>query len=574
MLVPFQARKLRRAMVLWINRRWLFERQFDLTQDDTVRRVHDWLLDEFAYAVPQSSDPPTAFTSKTKILHADRYGSSTGRSPHGGSGRVATIGAFQAKGIGVTPLAGPGGEHGHSHGCCSIEEAIREAIFSEIAAAEFPHGAVPVVAILATDLMFPNPGPTRRAIVIRPAVLRIAHAERAPMFRKSVTGFRNSQIDDATRTRDVVQRWIKRPLIGLSELVTHVAEQVAFGQVHRMFSGGYFSSNLTADGSILDYGGMRALPNWGKARNLDGVVGFGEEMMIVNKVIESLGFYFNKYRSKQSAVAPSGAALRSRAQEAHARAFARECLRMWNLDQHASPALISAVVQPLRRHFSLQQTHEVNYKHGESNRIGWLYDEPTQAAESQTLSLISAALRQHFAEFPDGERRCRRAWLTADRYLMPRKGLERETLKARIEQLLSARPIEDGGPERVGELIRTTVASGRRHWPRVPCDLTVLAQVSSDGSAALLCEEFAGGRLVYWLEGLCVQDKRIVFDEELPMGRASDVGAHTAHGHWTARLSATEASDLRWLNLPRMAITYGTHPTFVRLSVGSGGYRS
>jgi len=566
MLVPFQARQLRSATVLWINRRWFLERKFDLTQDDTARRIHDWLLGEFAYAIPQPGDPQTAFTNKTKVLHADRYGSSTGRSPHGGSGRVATIGAFQAKGIGATPLVGPGGERGHSHGCCSIEEAIREAIYSEVAAAEFPHGAVPVVAILATTLIFPNPGPTQGAIVIRPAVLRIAHTERAPMFKKSVTGYHNSQMDDATRTRDVVQKWIKQSLIGLSELVTRVAEQVAFGQVHRMFSGGYFSSNLTADGAIMDYGGMRALPNWGNARNLDGVVGFGEEMMIVNKVIESLSFYFNKYRPRESAVALSGTVLRGRAEEAHVRAFARECLRMWNFDLDASPAVISAVVQPLRRYFSWQQTHEVNYKHGESNRFGWLHDKSTKGVESQTLNTISAALRHYFAAFPDGDERCRRSWITADRFLMPRQGLDREALKVRIEKSLSAHNVQAGALEWVGEFIRTTVASGRRYWPRLPNDLIVLGQASYDGSTALMCEEFTGRRRVYWLEGPRVRDKCVLFDSELPASCASDFAAPAASGYWTARLPAANPADFRWLKLPTMAVIYADHPTFSRLS--------
>jgi hypothetical protein len=40
----------------------------------------------------------------------------------------------------------------------------------------------------------------------------------------------------------VIQRWIKDAVIGLPELVVRIAEQVAFGQVHRMFSGGYFSA--------------------------------------------------------------------------------------------------------------------------------------------------------------------------------------------------------------------------------------------------------------------------------------------------------------------------------------------
>src|SRR5262249_51128628 len=140
---------------------------------------------------------------------------------------------------------------------------------------------------------------------VRPAIARIAHAERAPLFLHSLTGYSNSQLDDARRTRDVVQRWstrgtgrgpVDQAMPELPELVSRIAEQVAFGQVHRLFSGGYFSSNLSVGGALLDFGGMRALPNWVNARTLDGVVGFGDEMKIVYKLIESLAFYFKKYR--------------------------------------------------------------------------------------------------------------------------------------------------------------------------------------------------------------------------------------------------------------------------------------
>lgn len=570
MLVPFQARQLRHATVLWINRRWFLERQLDVTRDDTHRRVEAWLIDEFAYAIPRTDDSPSAFTHKTKTLHADRYGA-TGRSPHGGSGRVATIGAFQAKGIGVTPLVGAGGDPGHSHGCCSIEEAIREAIYSEVAAAEFPHGALPVVAILATDLVFHDPGPTKRAIVIRPSVLRIAHAERAPLFLESVTGYRNSQLDDASRTRDVIQRWIERSVIELPELVSRIAEQVAFGQVHRLFSGGYFSSNLTVNGAIMDYGGMRALPNWVNARNLDGVMGFGDEMKIVDKVIESLAFYFTKYRPRHSAAPPPAAKLRRRAQDAHASAFARECLRIWNLQPDGPPALNSAVLQSLGLHFSWQQGHQVHYKHGIGDRLPWLHDEIGSAAagsqgsstiESRTLSAISAALRQCFANFPDGAERWRHAWTTADRYLMPRNSLDRELLKARIERWLATPGGQNDQREWVGEFVRATIASGRRHWPRLPSDLTVLAQVSYDGSTALLCEESSTRRQVYWLEGLRMRDRLLLFDSELSVGRASDIGAEVGKGHWTARIPVSQFANLPF-SPPKMACHYVT-PTAQR----------
>jgi hypothetical protein len=562
MLVPFQARQLQHSTVLWTNRRWFLERQFDLSRDETRQRIEAWLVDEFAYAIPRAGDSQAAFTNRTRTLQADRYGSSTGRTPHGGSGRVATIGAFQAKGIGVTPLVGSGGDRGHSHGCCSIEEAIREAIYSEVVAAEFPHGAVPVVAILATELSFAEPDPSKRAIVIRPAVLRIAHAERAPLFLESLTGYRNSQPDDASRTRDVIQRWLKHRVIGLPELVSRIAEQVAFGQVHRMFNGGFFSSNLTVDGAIMDYGGMRAMPDWRNARNQDGVAGFGDEMKIVDKMIESLAFYFTKYKPRHSAAPPSGAALRRCAQEAHARAFARECLRIWNVEADATAALDADIVLSMRRYFSCQQRHRVNYEHDVPHPFRWLHDGIGAPAESETLSAISAALHQSFANFPDGDERCWRAWTTADRYLMPRKSLDREALKARIEQLTVT-------PREVEGFVQASVASGRRHWPKLPSDLTVLAKVSYDGSTALLCDEVATRRQVLWLEGLRIQDRLILFDSELPLARASNIGARVANGCWTARLPASQLANLPWLKLPKMVCEFGTNGN-IKTGDGSG----
>jgi hemolysin-activating ACP:hemolysin acyltransferase len=100
LLVPFTAYRLRSAMVAWINRRWFLERGFDLENECTRRRVSAWLLDEFGWCV--RSDPECG-RSNRRTLWADRYGSTDGHAPHGGSGRVATLGCFQAKGIGRTP---------------------------------------------------------------------------------------------------------------------------------------------------------------------------------------------------------------------------------------------------------------------------------------------------------------------------------------------------------------------------------------------------------------------------------------------------------------------------------------
>ena len=210
-LGPFDARRLRSGAVAWVNHRWFLERGFDLSQGGVRERVIAWLVDEFAWCVATNGK---GFASEGRTLWADRYGSSDGSCPYGGSARVATIGCFQVKGIGQTPMVGKGAVAGHTHGCLSLAECLREAIWAEFAEAEFPRGAVPVIAVLDTGLEFSSPDSedrydqnVRRGILIRPAVVRPAHAERAPLFGHPVGDFINRQSEDVQRTRDVIARW-------------------------------------------------------------------------------------------------------------------------------------------------------------------------------------------------------------------------------------------------------------------------------------------------------------------------------------------------------------------------------
>jgi hypothetical protein len=53
MFVPFEARQLRRARVLWINRRRFLERSIDVFRADVRDRVTNWLLNESAYAMSE-----------------------------------------------------------------------------------------------------------------------------------------------------------------------------------------------------------------------------------------------------------------------------------------------------------------------------------------------------------------------------------------------------------------------------------------------------------------------------------------------------------------------------------------
>ena len=188
--------------------------------------------------------------------------------PHGGSGRAGLRGCFQAKGIGPTPLAGDVRTWSYSHGCAWLEEALREAIYAELAAAELPHGALPVIAVLDTGLRFLLPSGElgeRRAILVRPAALRLAHFERAPMFsaaRRERPERETNETSDVDRVRDAVRAFHAatsgEPAPGvevrdLADALVRVAEQAASGQVHRLCHGGYLTSNVTLNGELLDF---------------------------------------------------------------------------------------------------------------------------------------------------------------------------------------------------------------------------------------------------------------------------------------------------------------------------------
>ena len=561
LLVPFSARRLRGARVVWVNHRWFLGRSIDIMHSSTRARVVKWLLHEFGYISPHPQDSESAFTIEEKTFYADRYGSTNGTSPHGGSGRVGSIGCFQAKGIGITPLAAGEVSWDYSHGCASLEEAIREAIYAEISCAEFPHGAIPVIAILDCGLQFPEKvrfekslKEQRRALIVRPNVIRPAHAERAPLFNQSATGFVNIQSDDVERTREAVRRWVNSRRAGeswsdlLEEHFGKVAQQVAFGQVHRLFNGGYFSSNVSISGALLDFGNMHVFTNWVNSRVLAHVVGFGDEMKMVMKTIRSIIFYFNKYggssRSELSEEYLSNGVMAS-----YEDAFKAECLRLWHLDDIADGALADGVLAVVKRYFSAQQKHRVTYKfgvvakqHTDGDRHEWWYDAITESGRQdnrglQALCDIDKFIRERFGSSPEGVKRRSLAWGTAARFLKPRHGLNRGFLMQGVGQAVSKSDFLPSDDTFATNVIRSVVSAGRRHWKALPREFVVHAHVTVDGSSALYCFDVAHGRHVLWLEGLCVGVKFRFFDSWIARQIVDELVPRISGEYWSASVS-------------------------------------
>lgn len=572
LLVPFPVRQLRNASLLWLNRRWFLERGIDITDTDTLDRVETWLVATFGYISPAADDKAATFTHRTKIAHADRYGSSGGTAPHGGSGRAAIYGCFQAKGVGITPLVGVSASLGHAHGCASLAEGIREAIYAEIVASEFPHGAIPVIALIDTGLYFSSPDRSekydqdvRRAIVVRPCVLRPAHAERAALFSQSVTGYANSQASDAKRTRDVVRRWSfhgnheeTSGIPSLRETLGRAAEQAAFGQVHRLFNGGYFSSNLSVTGELLDFGNMHALPDWSNARVLGHAAGFGRELEAIDVLARSLDFHFRKY-CEPNRYRDSAESLIAYAKARYRNGFARECLRLWQADNLADSDEAEEIVRLTRAYFSDQQRKRRRYEFGlvvgkgaDEASDEWLYDVVAKNFDlvnarhrtpaSRVLEDVVRCLKRGFQTEPNPESRLWVSWITALRLLRPRNEVDRSALLQRIKNLMFHLNFAgQGSADRIADLIQKAVDHGRAHWPRLPSGLGVLAHVTRDGCSALLCSPGPSVPRQLWIQGIRLGGRVRLFDSWLPAEALGELDADV-HGEYCSFLATGDGA--------------------------------
>ena len=574
LLVPFQARKLRGAGVVWINERWFLERHLDVTCPATRQRACAWLVNQFACGVPGDSNPAGAYTDEEKTFHADRYGGSGGIVPHGGSGRAGISGCFQAKGIGVTPLVGEVRSWTYSHGCMWLEEALREAIYSEIAAAEFPHGAVPVVAVLDAGMRYVMPDGEpgeRRAIVVRPVALRPSHLERAPMFggaRRERQEKDTNDTSDVDRVVDVVRAFDAGVaaggmsglrVSGLMDLLTRVAEQVAFGQVHRLCHGGYLTSNLTLNGELLDFGSFRSVPDWSKVFPLDNMPGFGDEMLLLGSAIRSLVFYHRKYKRPEAPAVSEPLLVQVVARVLAAR-FDLECLRVWRVNDVADADLRRAVIEAMREYFAAQQKITVSYQRGFRSIQPWIGDalagEQAEdgSLEARLLARVDAALDACFGA--SGRARRELSHFTATRLLRPRPSLYREDLQSWLyDRLGGQKAASPPDADSLSDAIRECLSSGRRHWPFLTPDLAVVAQVSWGHSSALLCRDVDAASWCLWAEGVRSGDRVRLFDRWVPIDSVVEFHAASDERRWAGRFPVREDASGFDLSVPSRHFT-------------------
>lgn len=489
----FVARKVTQSRVLWLNKRWFFEQGFDVEDPNVLKGLNEKVL-SFAAVVEPDYYPPSALSTEMVEMRADRYGAPVG-APTGGSGRCGYIGDWNAKGIGRTPLVGGSGavDWYHSHGCMWIEEAVREAILAEIASSEYPHGAVPILAIIDPFLRVHGPKPEhtgeRRAIVLRPNFVRIAHLERSVRFGTS--GSEDSdQVKDAARTRDVIEAIerhfrgsidLKLTVSSLDEAFRRLAQQAGFGWAHRFFAGAFFSSNVTLNGELVDFGNFRAMSDWRQCPRAGNA--YGPELTMLAHSIKSVRFYAKKYAQTER-LSVTVDDLRQLAKQE----FVSECAACFG-----SSELVDAL-SPLFLDWLEKDSESLNRSQGfDSSEWMKQWTPGSPSANSATrYDRVLATLSERV-----GLERAERRMKMAQTWISPRPLLDRECMVGRFTALARSNAYEhDSYPNVIEREIGYAVSQSRRRYRALGPDDCVIERGGDANSSVLRVSNEVGDDLV------------------------------------------------------------------------------
>lgn len=333
--------------LLWLNKRAAFADPALARLGGTFDDYASHLLQTCAKLIAGGDDPAAACTGC-----ADRYGGA-GIARNGGSGRAVVIGGYHVKGVGRTPLVSPTASEAHASGGAYLEECVREAIHAEVVAAEFPRGAVPVLAIIDTGIVqeWRFDGKVKRerkCLLVRPAFLRPAHFERALAYPM---GNLHEAHADAARVRHAFD-WLKdhRGEADAVSCFTHFAngwaEQLAFGFVHRMSHGGHSTSNICLDGALVDFGASTALPTWAKTRVMPGGHVFGHEFAALVDGIKPAMYYWARFADGALSSPDVQAQVIARAGEHYNDTILLEVLRLVGLTRAQARHVLDAYGHP------------------------------------------------------------------------------------------------------------------------------------------------------------------------------------------------------------------------------------
>lgn len=492
----FSAQRLKFAKVAWLNERAWFLKGVDVSCPKIKGQLCEEITRNFAFVTPRLERLPSVdapfLSNDGETFNADRYGGSFG-TIHGGSGRCGSRLGLSVKGIGATPLCSDEADWYHKHGCMWLEEAIREAVLGEIAALEFPHGAVPILAIIDTGIRVIREDGSReapRALVIRPEALRVAHLERSIFFGSGGTETSDQYLDAQRVKRMILQNFLPasgspQPAKAVAETFGKIADQIGFGWANRLFHGGYFSSNVCADGRLIDFGSFRAMPSWDATATVTRGSPFGQDFALVDPALDAVSFYVSKYASGQPISQNSlKSAYRIRARKFLREEISRTIDPLGDLDADVSIQLIQA----LTRLFDRQQENYSPFSGTEPKRSSWLSPDLSGIGTDQEIRLVLLkGLESGLVKSTEVRKVVRRLrWLSKQRHLLYRANLQR--LVNRFIQRTSLDTSTISEPLALQNFISRIVTASRRRWKNT-IDMSEVAGVAGDACSTLFfCE--------------------------------------------------------------------------------------
>jgi hypothetical protein len=462
---PILMKRAEGARVVWVNWKacavdYNFHR-LGRNREDYERH----LLEQCAFIMPGKVDDAAQLSSVNVQGWADRYGGD-GALRNGGSARAAIVNGYHIKGIGRTPLLSIKSDLGHSSGEMYLEECVREAIMSEIVRFEFPHSAVPVLAIIAIDAPAHPAGheyhaAERRALLVRPLFLRPAHFERAVGFLG--LGL-DVGVDDVKRveTNIVAGRAIFGEAFSEGRLWAQLwmrwARQAAYAYVHRLPHGGLSTSNLAMSGALLDFGAATACPSWDRLTLIPGGVPFGDELVTLQRGVASVHRSLSRYGD----VGPNATDMHKLVRVAYAECVAFETFRMFGLSRNDAMIVARNCING-RQYSTISKLYR-RYS-GINERC---FDEmPPESAEVDFVKIFEVDVPEHLTHIKDIISNSIPAASSSDKQAClsrceARPLIYRESIRRDLQKFLYRGGDNMPSPEHIDKHIRTYIAMNRR----------------------------------------------------------------------------------------------------------------
>lgn len=480
LIVPIRVRAYRKPKVMWLNKRWLISQNVlcDLT-DSAIIECENWLIASFAYGLPLSQADEIHFTQESKTFYVDRYGNANGFVQSGGSGRAAISDGFQIKGIGPTPLVDSNADWLHSHGCIWLEEAFREVVYSELVAAEFPYGAVPVVAVIDTGVSALGDGRDyeRRALLVRPFVYRVAHLDRAAGFLPR-NQERAAQISDYRRVRECWTALVEGkgdPIKIFKQILHRAVLQLAFAAVYRIYPGGYFSSLFSIDGALVDFGAFRTVKDWARTFATSHVQPFGDELPALRVILHSLVHEGVKHLDRKL----DCGSLTDWLVKDYGACFER----LINEAIGGHGAMRKVAYNAISKAYLLDQRYVRDYTAG-------IF--PSIAPKTDLIEAVLDDVREGLETYSSPDLRALHYRLF--RFFYPRENLDREPLQGTLFRYVAE--LENGRTNvSFDEILSKELTKGRRYWSDIGNAEAVLGQLCSPTTCALICMNCQSGQL-------------------------------------------------------------------------------